>query len=831
VRGGQNKLGREAMVKPTDDQDPTYNQSKIAYQQQVSQDDATEALSYEPLISEEESFDSSELNSFAEYEPPLDSLENLFLADDEIIDSIIGELDSNFVERLAARSDDPFVLIPEYLRSNPTSYHSDLANESSIMSDGDDNYSPFAETKLSAMPPQEYADEIFTADDLEDFNISQKDDSKGVLFTSNDLVPKQEFNLKYMTTPPRLSSEKNNDNKFDLEAFAAAFDGEDQANMTAKTLISGADVHNDREGLNDIDEFHNLGDIPVFEFIEDGSDELMGMLPESLDGSGNVLNIDQSFAPERIYNDQELLTISAAQEVIPVFTPLEVAKIEANVGFEKSLFGCFENASLDKKQWWIAGTVGVVSVIAVVIVSALITFTTPVKQRESTRNTNWLTPLLIPLTAGATGAATTWLMTNLMVKKISRSTKDLQTQFNAIGQGNLNVAATVYSKDELGQLATDFNNMVQSMVAKTQDNARLAIEKQETQENLQIQVIRLLDEVEGAAKGDLTVRAEVTDQGLGAVADAFNLIIQNLRDIVQQVKISAQDVTKSASVSETFARNLSMEALVQAEELTLALNSVQVMSNSMQRVAEAAREAEIVACEASKIAQKGGEVVENTVVGILELRETVAETSRKVKRLGESSQEINSIVALVSQIASRTNLLALNATIEAARAGESGRGFAIVADEVRQLADKSAKSLREIEQIVMQIQSETSSVMMAMEEGTQQVIHQTRLAQESKRSLDNIIQVANHIDMLVRSITNDTGEQRETSHGVAQVMQSVERTAQETSQEAQRAAEALQYLVGVSRNLIISVERFRVESIPLESERLKGVISTASQRE
>lgn len=488
----------------------------------------------------------------------------------------------------------------------------------------------------------------------------------------------QEFDLNYMTTLPRLSSEKNNDNKFDLEAFVAAFDGENQANMTVKTLISGGDIHNDREVLNDIDEFDNLGDIPVFEFIEDGSHEFMGMLSESLDSSENVLNIDESFAHERIYNDQELLTISADQEVIPVYiTPSEVTKIETNVGLEKSLFGCFENASLEKKQWWIAGTVGVVSVMAVVIVSVLANFTTPVKQRESIRNTNWLMPLLIPLTAGATGAVTAWFMTNFMVKKISRSTKDLQSQFNAMGQGNLNVAATVYSKDELGQLATDFNNMVQSVVAKTQDNARLAIEQKETKENLQSQVIRLLDEVEGAGKGDLTVRAEVTAEGLGAVADAFNLIIQNLQNIVQQVKVSAQDVTKAASTSET---------------------------------------------------------------------------------------------------------------------------------------------LREIEQIVMQIQSETSSVMMAMEEGTQQVIHQTRLAEESKRSLDNIIQVANHIDMLVRSITNDTGEQRETSRDVAQVMQFVERTAQETSQEAQRSAQALQYLVGVSRNLIISVERFRVESNPESGE-------------
>lgn len=807
------------MAKPTDNQDSTFNQDRIAYQQEVFEDDATVALSYELLISEEESSDISQLSSFPEYEPPLDALDDPFLDYSEIIDT--SELDGNSLEQLRDKSDDPFALIPEYLTSNPISYRSGLVSESSIISDGDDSYSPFTEPKFSA------TDQMFTGDDLEDSNPNQKDNSKTVLFTDNDsdIVAKQELNLNYMTTPPSLSLGKNNDNQFDLEAFIAAFDDENEAaNMTDKTLISGGEIHNDREVLNDLDEVDNLSDISVLEFVEDSSDELMGIPTESLDGSENVLNIDESLVDQRIYNDQELLTISAAQKVIPMdITSPEVTNKEANIGAEKNLFASFENAPLNKKQLWIAGTVGVVSVIAVAIVSALGSLATPVKQRESMRNTNWFMPLLIPLTAGATGAATSWFMTNFMVKKISRSAQNLQSQFHAMGQGNLNVAAKVYSKDELGQLATDFNKMVRSMVTKTNRDAHLTIAQKEIKDNLQSQVIRLLDEVEGAAKGDLTVRAEVTDEGLGAVADAFNLIIQNLRDIVQQVKESAHEVTKAAGTSETFASNLSTEALGQAKELALALNSVQIMNNSIQRVAEAAKEAEIVACEASKIAQKGGEVVENTVFGILELRETVAETSRKVKRLGESSQEINSIVALVSQIASRTNLLALNASIEAARAGEAGRGFAIVADEVRQLADKSAKSLQEIEQIVMQIQSETSSVMMAMEEGTQQVINQTRLAQESKQSLDNIIEVANHIDMLVRSITNDTGEQRETSRDVAQVMQSVERTAQETSKEAQRAAAALQYLVGVSRNLIISVERFRVESTP-ESERLDGGI-------
>jgi twitching motility protein PilJ len=156
-------------------------------------------------------------------------------------------------------------------------------------------------------------------------------------------------------------------------------------------------------------------------------------------------------------------------------------------------------------------------------------------------------------------------------------------------------------------------------------------------------------------------------------------------------------------------------------------------------------------------------------------------------------------------------MLALNASIEAARAGEAGRGFAIVADEVRQLADRSAKALKEIEGIVRQIQSDTGSVMTAMEEGTQQVIEGTKLAEQAKRSLEDIIQVSNRIDVLVRSITADTVEQTEQSQTVAQVMQSVEITAQTTSQEAQRVSGTLQDLVSVAQELLTSVERFRVE--------------------
>jgi twitching motility protein PilJ len=641
-------------------------------------------------------------------------------------------------------------------------------------------------------------------------------------FTNNSSSPQRDFNFNSSSTKSNFD-----DDSFDLDAFESAFGAEDEADIGTETFISIKDTSNISSGgsnknniefLNDFDEFDDLGDIPGFELTEDGSFDDGGMLSESLDSRGSSVNqfVDDSFGDEKSNGykdisrrDEELFTITGAQEAVPVFTQSDVAKTEPIVASEQGLLGPFENAPLDQKQWWIAGTVGLASVIGVALISALAISISPAQQRESVRNTG----LLMALVAGATGATTAGFMGNLTLKQIRRTTKDLQSQFDSVRQGNLNVEATVYSQDELGYLATGFNDMARVIFTTTNEAQRKAMEMEEAKENLQRQVIRLLDDVEGAARGDLTVQAEVTADVLGAVADAFNLTIQNLRDIVQQVKVAARDVTKGSTNSETFARALSGDALRQAEELAVTLNSVQVMTDSIQRVAEAAKEAETVAREASKIAQKGGEAVENTVAGILEIRETVAETTRKVKRLAESSQEINSIVAIVSQIASRTNLLALNASIEAARAGEAGRGFAIVADEVRQLADRSAKSLKEIEQIVMQIQSETSSVMTAMEEGTQQVIHQTELAEEAKRSLDNIIQVADHIDILVRSITSDTVEQTETSRAVAQVMQSVELTAQETSQEAQRVSGALQHLVGVSRDLIASVERFRVETI------------------
>ncbi|MBD2385645.1 methyl-accepting chemotaxis protein [Cylindrospermum sp. FACHB-282] len=654
---------------------------------------------------------------------------------------------------------------------------------------------------LSASQPQNWLDQSRFADEVESTSILNEAASS---FNGNFALEEKQVKLAAMAEPNNFD-----DDSFDIDAFESAFGSEELTSEDRNNILAGENAKSNIDFLDDFDEFDDLGNIPGFELGGDSSFDDVA----SLDNRSNAANkISDAFPSDGGSDREEELfpfTITGSQEVVPGFTQSDVSKTEPNVNGEQGLLAFLENAPLKQKPLFIAIGVGAVSAVVAAIVSSTATSFTPPEQRESVRNTGWA----MALASGIAGGVTAGFMGNISLKQIRRTTKDLQAQFDSVSQGNLNVQATVYSEDELGHLATGFNDMARVIFTTTNDAQRKAVEQEEAKENLQRQVIRLLDDVEGAARGDLTVQAEVTADVLGAVADAFNLTIQNLRDIVQQVKVAAREVTKGSTNSETFARALSSDALRQAEELAVTLNSVQVMTDSIQRVAEAAREAEIVARDASAIALKGGEAVENTVAGILEIRETVAETTRKVKRLAESSQEISKIVALISQIASRTNLLALNASIEAARAGEAGRGFAIVADEVRQLADKSAKSLKEIEQIVMQIQSETGSVMTAMEEGTQQVIKGTKLAEEAKRSLENIIQVANRIDTLVRSITSDTVEQTETSRAVAQVMQSVELTAQENSQEAQRVSGALQHLVGVSRDLISSVERFRVETM------------------
>ncbi|MGD1897578.1 MAG: methyl-accepting chemotaxis protein [Phormidesmis sp.] len=597
------------------------------------------------------------------------------------------------------------------------------------------------------------------------------------------------------------------------DSFSQSSDIEANFGYSAATESAGASEGASEEesapyidSFDDFDDFESIPDFDLSDSSAGFTSPSIGVIPSQF-GSESISDIDSQTGSAESMVDSDLGAsnfANAGTSRMPVFNKKALSNPKPQ---KQGALAPIENASMTAKRLILAGTVGLLSAIAV---GAVGFFIAPPTSEESPKSS--LYPLAASGAAGLVSFGSVFGLSLLLERRTQATVKELQTRFNQIAQGNLKARAVVFTRDEFGQLAEEFNQMASAIATTTGEAQHKAQEQEQAKEDLQRQVIRLLDDVEGAARGDLTVKAEVTADVLGAVADSFNLTIENLREIVKQVSVAARQVSQGSTENESFARSLSADALRQAEELAVTLNSVQVMTDSIQRVAESAREAEEVARSASETALKGGEAVERTVAGILDIRETVADTTRKVKRLAESSQEISKIVALISQIASRTNLLALNASIEAARAGEAGRGFAIVADEVRQLADRAAKASKEIEQIVLQIQSETGGVMTAMEEGTQQVIEGTRLAEQAKQSLDDIIQVSNRIDVLVRSITADTVEQTETSRAVAQVMQSVELTAQETSQESQRVSGSMQNLVGVAKDLLTSVDKFKVST-------------------
>lgn len=423
------------------------------------------------------------------------------------------------------------------------------------------------------------------------------------------------------------------------------------------------------------------------------------------------------------------------------------------------------------------------------------------------------------------------LVSSIAAYLARRATRPILAATSAVaklGQGELDTRIAVAGEDELATLGSNINQMAEQIqtllveqgeAARQQLSAQTEIARQQTEfaeqqkqqnEALQRELLQLLGGVEAASDGDLTVRAEITAGEIGIVADFFNSIVESLRDVVLQVKHSTAKVNVSLGADEGAMRQLADESLKQAKEIERLLDSVETMSQSIQEVAANANQAATVARQASATAQAGGVAMDDTVQSILHLRETVAETAKKVKRLGESSQQISKVISLINQIALQTNLLAINASIEAARAGEEGRGFAVVAEEVGELAARSATATKEIEQIVEKIQLETNEVVFAMETGTAQVVEGTNLVANAKQSLEQIMQVSNQIDQLVQSISTATVSQASTSQSVTSLMKEIAEGSERTSEFSRQISGSLQQTVEVARQLQGSVDTFKV---------------------
>lgn len=346
-----------------------------------------------------------------------------------------------------------------------------------------------------------------------------------------------------------------------------------------------------------------------------------------------------------------------------------------------------------------------------------------------------------------------------------------------------------------------------------------AAEQKQQREDLESAVVSLMEALEPASEGDLTVRAQLTEGDVGIIADLFNAIIENLKDIALQVKDSAGQVSSSLVQNESSVREIAEQAIAEAEQIQKTLFSVEQMSSSIQEVAENAEKTAAISNDAFTSAKEGNTVMDLTVDSIQGLRTTIGDTSKKIKRLGESAQQISQVVALIDEIALKTNLLAINASVEAARAGELGQGFTAVAEQVGALAEQSANATQEIAQLITGIQQETQQVVAAMETGTSQVVDSTRLVEATKVSLGTVLTKSQEIDRLMKSISAATISQAETSQTVTEVMMLNSKTSQERSESSSQVAQAIQSTTEILGQLQESVAQFKVsESQDLEDQ-------------
>lgn len=340
--------------------------------------------------------------------------------------------------------------------------------------------------------------------------------------------------------------------------------------------------------------------------------------------------------------------------------------------------------------------------------------------------------------------------------------------------------------------------------------AQSAKREKEAKEQLQQRAIQLLGAIQPTLKGDLTVRIPVTTDEVGTIADAYNNTIQSLRKILVQVQTAAAKVGETSQVSGMSIEQLSEESQNQFHQLTTALKEVQGMLNSTKAVANNAAQVEMAVQKANEIVQKGDVAMNRTVEEIVAIRETVAKTGKKIKRLSESSQKISKAVNLIGNLATQTNLLALNAAIEATRAGEYGKGFAVVADEVRSLARQSAAATTEIEQLVQDIQAETGEVVNEMETGIQQVVEGTHHVNETRQNLNEIVSATAEIQELVEQIGKATSQQTQQSQAVTEMMGNVAAISNKTSEDSLQISASFKELLAMAEELQASVGKFKV---------------------
>ena len=323
-------------------------------------------------------------------------------------------------------------------------------------------------------------------------------------------------------------------------------------------------------------------------------------------------------------------------------------------------------------------------------------------------------------------------------------------------------------------------------------------------------IMRLLDEMGSLAEGDLTVKATVTEDMTGAIADSINFAVEQLRSLVQTITDTSVQVASSAQETQATAMHLAEAAEHQATEINSASDRINEIAASINQVSKNSAESAEVAQRSVRIATNGAGVVRQTIAGMDSIRDQIQETSKRIKRLGESSQEIGSIVELINDISEQTNILALNAAIQAASAGEAGRGFAVVADEVQRLAERSSNATKRIESLVQTIQADTNEAVSSMEQTTSEVVAGARLAEDAGTALGEIENVSTSLADLIQGISSAAQQQTAAASNITQAMNTIQSITAQTSQGANQTAESIGNLAQLAADLRRSVADFKL---------------------
>jgi len=357
-------------------------------------------------------------------------------------------------------------------------------------------------------------------------------------------------------------------------------------------------------------------------------------------------------------------------------------------------------------------------------------------------------------------------------------------------------SAALVQHDEVERARTD-------AIAKEREAKRI-------NDATQAAILRLMNELQLVAEGDLTQQATVTEDITGAIADSVNYTVEELRSLVGQVQLAAQRVTDTTARVENTSIELLAASTEQLREIRESGQSVVDLSTRIAEVSVQAQGSAATARQARQAAEAGAAAVQNAIGGMNTIREQIQDTAKRIKRLGESSQEIGEITELISDITEQTNVLALNAAIQAASAGEAGRGFSVVAEEVQRLAERSADATRQIAALVRTIQSDTQDAVLAMERSTREVVEGARLSDHAGTALADIDRLSSEVTGLIEQIAHTATREAELAAQTAGSIQHIFAVTEQTGEGTRSTVQQVRELARVADELRRSVSRFKI---------------------